>query len=206
MMTLKWRYLIHLLLPLWLLSWAPSTLAARAIAEVAEVYGDRQNQLIGYGLVVGLDGSGDKSQVKFTQQSVVNMIKQFGVQLDDSTNPKLKNVAAVSVTAAVEPHQGAGQTLTVTVSSLGDAKSLRGGTLLLTPLRGIDGEVYAVAQGSLVVGGFNATGENGTSVTRNTPTVGRIPNGATLEREISTGIDRDPTIRLQLKQLITKLH
>ncbi|NOH30364.1 flagellar basal body P-ring protein FlgI [Vibrio mediterranei] len=200
MMTLKWRYLIHLLLPLWLLSWAPSALAARAIAEVAEVYGDRQNQLIGYGLVVGLDGSGDKSQVKFTQQSVVNMIKQFGVQLDDSTNPKLKNVAAVSVTAAVEPHQGAGQTLTVTVSSLGDAKSLRGGTLLLTPLRGIDGEVYAVAQGSLVVGGFNATGENGTSVTRNTPTVGRIPNGATLEREISTGIDRDPSIRLQLKQ------
>ncbi|WP_419153409.1 flagellar basal body P-ring protein FlgI [Vibrio maritimus] len=175
------------------------TLAARPIAEVADVYGDRQNQLIGYGLVVGLDGSGDKSQVKFTQQSVVNMIKQFGVQLDDSTNPKLKNVAAVSVTAAIEPHMGPGQNVTVTVSSLGDAKSLRGGTLLLTPLRGIDGEVYAVAQGSLVVGGFNATGENGTSVTRNTPTVGRIPNGATLERAISTGVDRDPTIRLQLR-------
>ncbi|MCW8344626.1 flagellar basal body P-ring protein FlgI [Vibrio sp. ZSDZ65] len=173
---------------------------ARPIAEISVVYGDRQNQLIGYGLVVGLDGSGDKSQVKFTQQSVVNMIKQFGVQLDDATNPKLKNVAAVSVTASVEPHMGAGQTLTVTASSLGDAKSLRGGTLLLTPLRGIDGEVYAVAQGSLVVGGFNATGENGTSVTRNTPTVGRIPNGATLEREITSGFDSDPTIRLQLKQ------
>ncbi|MGF1747950.1 flagellar basal body P-ring protein FlgI [Vibrio cionasavignyae] len=173
---------------------------ARPIDEISVVYGDRQNQLIGYGLVVGLDGSGDKSQVKFTQQSVVNMIKQFGVQLDDATNPKLKNVAAVSVTASVEPHMGAGQTLTVTASSLGDAKSLRGGTLLLTPLRGIDGEVYAVAQGSLVVGGFNATGENGTSVTRNTPTVGRIPNGATLEREITSGFDSDPTIRLQLKQ------
>ncbi|MBC7001603.1 flagellar basal body P-ring protein FlgI [Photobacterium sp. BZF1] len=177
-----------------------ASIAARPIAEIADIYGDRQNQLIGYGLVVGLDGSGDKSQVKFTQQSVVNMIKQFGVQLDDTTNPKLKNVAAVSVTAMVEPHMGAGQTLTVTVSSIGDAKSLRGGTLLLTPLRGIDGEVYAIAQGSLVVGGFNATGANGTSVTRNTPTVGRIPNGATLERNISAAEDIDPTIKLQLKQ------
>lgn len=191
--VVRWLVILALLLM------TMETRAARPISEVADVYGDRQNQLIGYGLVVGLDGSGDKSQVKFTQQSVVNMIKQFGVQLDDSTNPKLKNVAAVSVTAVIEPHMGPGQLVSVTVSSLGDAKSLRGGTLLLTPLRGIDGEVYAVAQGSLVVGGFNATGENGTSVTRNTPTVGRIPNGATLERAISTGVDRDPTIRLQLR-------
>ncbi|MGR5167212.1 flagellar basal body P-ring protein FlgI [Vibrio astriarenae] len=179
-------------------TYAHSQPSKKVIADLTRVYGDRQNQLIGYGLVVGLDGSGDKSQVKFTQQSVVNMIKQFGVQLEEGTNPKLKNVAAVSVTALIEPHMGPGHELTVTVSSLGDAKSLRGGTLLLTPLRGIDGEVYAVAQGSLVVGGFNVTGEDGSSITRNTPTVGRIPNGATLERGIITEADLDPEIRLQL--------
>ncbi|MFV0575309.1 MAG: flagellar basal body P-ring protein FlgI [Vibrio sp.] len=170
------------------------------IKNITDVYGDRTNQLVGYGLVVGLDGTGDKSQVKFTQQSVVNMIKQFGVQLDGRLNPKLKNVAAVSVTAVVTSHNGAGQTLDVTVSSIGDAKSLRGGTLLLTQLLGIDGNVYAVAQGNVVVGGFNVTGLDGSSVTKNTPTVGRIPNGATLEQAIGADTEADPTVQLNLKR------
>ncbi len=171
----------------------------RAINQIVDVYGDRTNQLIGYGLVVGLDGTGDKSQVKFTQQSIVNMIKQFGVQLGDNINPKLKNVAAVSVIAEVSPNMGAGQTMNVTVASLGDAKSLRGGSLLLTPLRGIDGEVYAVAQGHVVVGGFTAAGADGSSITKNTTTVGRIPNGATLEKELHSH-EVDPVIQLNLKR------
>nr|WP_311197321.1 flagellar basal body P-ring protein FlgI [Vibrio sp. SS-MA-C1-2] len=171
---------------------------AQPIQTLVDIYGDRDNQLIGYGLVVGLDGSGDKSQVKFTQQSVVNMIKQFGVQLEGGTDPKLKNVAAVSVTATLRPNMGPGQRLNITISSLGDAKSLRGGTLLLTPLRGIDGEVYAVAQGNVVVGGFSAQGLDGSSVTKNTPTAGRIPNGAIIERSIDNQ-DNSQVIRLQLK-------
>ncbi len=197
------RSLFNTLISLLLLVFSALAFAvdgARPISQIVDVYGDRNNQLIGYGLIVGLDGTGDKSQVKFTQQSIVNMIKQFGVQLDEGTNPKLKNVAAVSVTAEVTPNMGAGQTMHITVSSLGDAKSLRGGTLLMTPLRGVDGEVYAIAQGHVVVGGFTASGTDGSSITKNTNTVGRIPNGATLERELNVGDDDDPMIRLNLKR------
>lgn len=147
------------------------------IMDFVDVQGIRENQLVGYGLVVGLDGQGDRNQVKFTAQSITNMLRQFGVQIDDKTNPKLRNVASVSVTATVEPMAGAGQTLNVVVSSIGDAKSLRGGTLLLTPLRGIDGEVYAVAQGNVVVGGVSAEGKSGSKIVINTPTSGRIPGG-----------------------------
>ncbi len=175
--------------------------SAAPIQYITDIYGDRSNQLIGYGIVVGLDGTGDKSQVKFTQQSVVNMIKQFGVQLDGGINPKLKNVAAVTVTAVVNAHKGPGQKLDVTVSSIGDAKSLRGGTLLMTQLKGADGNVYALAQGNLVVGGFKAEGNDGSSITQNTPTVGRIPNGATIERSlIEEESNGDPTVYLQLKK------
>lgn len=170
------------------------------IMDLVDVQGIRENQLVGYGLVVGLDGQGDRNQVKFTAQSVTNMLRQFGVQIDDSMNPKLRNVASVSVTATVDPMAGPGQTLNVVVSSIGDAKSLRGGTLLLTPLRGIDGEVYAVAQGNVVVGGLSAEGRSGSKVAVNTPTSGRIPNGATLEREISSDFNQREQITLNLRK------
>ena len=160
---------------LWLVMALVLNVQAAPIRDITNVYGDRTNQLIGYGLVVGLDGSGDKSQVKFTSQSVRNMVEQFGVQLGEKSNPKLKNVAAVSVIATVNSHAGTGQTLDVTVASLGDAKSLRGGTLLLTQLKGVDGNVYAVAQGNVIVGGYNYTGADRSSITQNTPTAGRNP-------------------------------
>ena len=170
------------------------------IMDLVDVQGIRENQLVGYGLVVGLAGQGDRNQVKFTAQSITNMLRQFGVQIDDSMNPKLRNVASVSVTASVDPMAGPGQTLDVVVSSIGDAKSLRGGTLLLTPLRGIDGEVYAIAQGGVVVGGLSAEGKSGSKVEVNTPTAGRIPNGATIEREIETDFNQRDEITLNLRK------
>ncbi|MFQ1617299.1 lateral flagellar basal body P-ring FlgIL [Aeromonas veronii] len=174
--------------------------AKRALLDIADVQGLRTNQLVGYGLVVGLSGTGDKSQVKFTGQSMANMLKQFGVQLPDDIDPKLKNVAAVSVQATLPALAGKGQLLDVTVTSIGDAKSLRGGSLLLTPLRGIDGEVYAVAQGNLVVAGVKAEGQSGSSVTINVPTAGIIPNGATIEREVVSNFAEKPEVTLNLHQ------
>lgn len=181
---------------------AVTTTAAktRPLLDIVDIQGVRDNQLIGYGLVVGLSNTGDKAQVKFTSQSMTNMLKQFGVQLPESTDPKIKNVAAVSVQATLHSTNGRGQTLDVTVSSIGDAKSLRGGTLLLTPLRGIDGEVYAVAQGNLLVSGINAEGKSGSSVTVNVPTTGIIPNGAIVEREIAVNTDSKKEIALSLRQ------
>ena len=170
------------------------------VMDLVDIQGVRQNQLVGYGLVVGLDGQGDRNQVKFTAQSITNMLRQFGVQIDDNTNPKLRNVASVSVTATVEPMAGVGQALNVVVSSIGDAKSLRGGTLLLTPLRGIDGEVYAVAQGNLVVGGVSAEGNSGSKVVVNTPTSGRIPGGAILEREVPSDFSDSDNVVLNLRK------
>lgn len=175
-------------------------LAAQALGQLVSVEGVRENQLLGYGLVVGLTGSGDSTQVKFSGQSVTNMLKQFGVKLPEGTDPKLKNVATVMVSAVFPPGYRKGQTVDVTVSSLGDAKSLRGGMLLLTPLRAADGEIYALAQGQLVVGGLAAQGASGSSVTVNSPTSGRIPNGASVEREIATDFDTNPTVRLSLKR------
>jgi len=171
----------------------------RYLMDIVDVQGIRENQLVGYGLVVGLDGTGDRTQVRFTSQSVVNMLKQFGVQIDDKTDPKLKNVAAVAVHGNVPALASPGQTIDITVSSLGDAKSLRGGTLLMTPLRAVDGEIYAVAQGNLVVGGVSAQGRNGTSVTINVPTVGNIPNGALLEAPMHSNFTESETIVLNLR-------
>ncbi|ABE56919.1 flagellar P-ring protein [Shewanella denitrificans OS217] len=171
----------------------------RVLMDIVDIQGLRENQLVGYGLVVGLSGSGDRSQVRFTSQSVVNMLKQFGVQVDDNTDPKLKNVAAVAVHATVPSLASPGQSIDVTVSSIGDAKSLQGGTLLMTPLRAIDGEVYAIAQGNLVVGGVSASGRNGSSITVNVPTVGTIPNGALLEASISSNFNDNPDIILNLR-------
>ncbi|GGO69328.1 flagellar basal body P-ring protein FlgI [Bowmanella pacifica] len=173
--------------------------AQRSLLDLVDVQGVRDNQLVGYGLVVGLPGSGDKTQVKFAAQSLNNMLKQFGVQMDERDLPKSKNIAAVAVHASLPPMSSPGQTINVTVNSLGDAKSLHGGSLMLTPLRGVDGKVYALAQGNLVVGGINASGKNGSSVTVNVPTSGIIPNGAIVERAILDRQQASGEVVLNLK-------
>jgi flagellar P-ring protein precursor FlgI len=173
--------------------------AVQPLRNLVSVEGVRENPLVGYGLVVGLNGSGDSTQVKFASQSVLNMLKQFGVKLPAGEDARNKNVAAVMVSAVFPPGYRRGQAIDVTVSSLGDAKSLRGGTLLLTQLRAADNEVYALAQGNLVVGGLNAAGRSGSSVTVNTPTSGRIPNGAMIEREIGTDFATRAHVLLRLR-------
>lgn len=178
----------------------PVPVSGQPLRNLVSVEGVRENQLIGYGLVVGLNGSGDSTQVKFSGQSINNMLKQFGVKLPENVDAKSKNVATVMVSGVFPPGYRKGQTIDVTVSSLGDAKSLRGGTLLLTPLKAADGEIYALAQGNLVIGGMSAQGNSGSSITINTPTSGRISNGATIEREIPTDFDTNPTVRLSLKR------
>ena len=173
---------------------------AAQLMDLVDIEGIRTNQLVGYGLVVGLDGTGDKNQVKFTGQSAVNLVKQFGINLPPNVDPKLKNAAAVMVTATIPPSYGPGQTIDVTVSSLGDAKSLRGGQLLMTPLLGVDGETYALAQGALVVGGLNAQGASGSSVAINTANSGLIPNGATVERSIVSDFNDRKDIMLNIRE------
>ncbi|POZ61632.1 flagellar basal body P-ring protein FlgI [Chromobacterium alticapitis] len=174
--------------------------AAQPLRQLVNVEGIRDNQLIGYGIVVGLDGTGDNSQVKFSGQSVANMLKQFGLKMPEKTDTRVKNVAAVMVSASLPPGYSRGQTIDVTVSSLGDAKSLRGGTLLLTQLKAANGEVYALAQGNVVIGGLSAQGKSGSSVTVNTPTAGRIPNGASIEREIPSDFEQGDSVRLSLRR------
>lgn len=178
----------------------PALAKDRPLLDLVDVQGVRDNQLVGYGLVVGLPGSGDRAQVKFAAQSLNNMLKQFGVQLDESSLPKSRNVAAVAVQATLPPMASPGQTIDVTIMSLGDAKSLHGGSLMLTPLRGVDGKVYALAQGNLVVGGMNASGANGSSVTINTPTAGIIPGGAIVERSVTDFFQAQSDVVLNLKQ------
>lgn len=158
---------------------------AERLKDIATIAGVRSNPLVGYGLVVGLDGTGDQTtQTPFTTQSFNSMLKQFGVTLPQGTNLQLKNVAAVAVHAELPPFSKPGQGIDVTISSIGNSKSLRGGSLLMTPLKGADGKIYAVAQGNLVVGGFGAEGADGSRITVNVPSVGRIPNGALVEREV----------------------
>jgi flagellar P-ring protein precursor FlgI len=159
--------------------------AVERVRDLASVQGVRGNQLVGYGLVVGLDGTGDQtSQAPFTVLSIKNMLARFGVTIPPNANPQLKNVAAVSVHAELPAFAKPGQNLDITVSSIGNAGSLRGGSLLMTPLRGADGEVYAIAQGNLVVSGFGVSGKDGSRIALNVPSSGRIPNGATVEREV----------------------
>lgn len=179
-----------------LLAVCASPVMADRLKDLAKVKGVRNNQLIGYGLVVGLDGTGDKAP--FTNQTFRNMMNQFGITLPDGVNPNLQNVAAVTVSATLPPFAKSGQELDITVSSIGNADSLRGGTLLMTPLKGADGQVYAMAQGSLVVGGFGAQGQDGSRITVNVPSVGRIPNGATIEREVESPFTRGDTITFNL--------
>ncbi|MAA71035.1 MAG: flagellar biosynthesis protein FlgI [Bermanella sp.] len=169
---------------------------AQRVKDITSVAGVRSNQMVGYGLVVGLDGTGDKAP--FTNQTFINMMNEFGISIPPGTDPKLKNIAAVSLTASLPPFAKPGQNIDVTVSSIGNAKSLRGGTLLFAPLRGADGQIYAVAQGNLVVGGFGVDGADGSSITVNVPSVGRIPNGATVERAVANGFSRGDSLVLNL--------
>jgi flagellar P-ring protein FlgI len=174
------------------------TTAAQAerIKDIASVAGVRSNQLIGYGLVTGLDKSGDKT--RFTGQSLRNMMGKLGMTLPPGTDPRAKNVALVSVHADLPAFAKPGQKIDVTVSSIGDAKSLRGGSLLMSPLRGADGNVYAVAQGNLVVGGLSASGQDGSKITVNNPLVGRVPNGAIVERAVPTSFDQSADLVFNL--------
>jgi len=169
---------------------------ADRLKDLTRVKGVRDNQLVGYGLVVGLDGTGDSAP--FTSQTFRNMMNRFGITIPEGVNPDTDNVAAVSVHATLPAFAKNGQTLDITVSSLGNADSLRGGTLLMTPLKGADDQVYAMAQGSLVVGGFGAQGQDGSRITVNVPSVGRIPNGATIEREVTSPFTEGDTITLNL--------
>ncbi|WP_018861675.1 MULTISPECIES: flagellar basal body P-ring protein FlgI [unclassified Thioalkalivibrio] len=170
------------------------------VKDVASVFGVRENQLVGYGLVVGLDGTGDQTtQTPFTIQSLNNMLGQLGLT-PDAGNPQLRNVAAVMVTADLPPFSKPGQRIDVTVSSMGNATSLRGGTLLMTPLKGADGQTYSIAQGNLIVGGFGAEGQDGSRITVNVPSVGRIPNGATVEREVPTAFAQGDHVTLNLNR------
>ena len=180
----------------WVVVVASLPAAADRLKDMTTVAGVRSNELFGYGLVVGLDGTGDKAP--FTDQTFRNMMNRFGITLPQGVDPKLKNVAAVSVHATLPPFAKPGQKIDVTVSSIGNAKSLRGGTLLMSALKGADGKVYAIAQGSLVVSGFGAQGADGSKTTVNVQVVGRIPDGATVERSVPNAFDRGDSITLNL--------
>ncbi len=172
---------------------------AERIKDIAGIAGVRANQLVGYGLVVGLDGTGDQViQAPFTVQSLKSMLAQLGVNVPANVNPQLTNIAAVMVTAELPPFSKPGQTIDVTVSSLGNAGSLRGGSLLMTPLKGPDGQTYALAQGSLIVSGFGAEGADGSSVSVNIPSAGRIPNGAIVERGVPSPFGNEPVMVMNL--------
>jgi flagellar P-ring protein precursor FlgI len=176
----------------------PAATAASRIKDLTNIEGVRENQLIGYGLVVGLAGTGDTiNNSPFTRQSITAMLERLGVNIRGQ-NLNLKNVAAVMVTANLPAFSTQGTRIDVTVSALGDAKNLQGGTLLVTPLLGADGNVYAVAQGSLAISGFQAEGD-AARITRGVPTVGRIANGAIIEREIDFGLNRLSQVRLALR-------
>ncbi|MEM7293366.1 MAG: flagellar basal body P-ring protein FlgI [Pseudomonadota bacterium] len=173
--------------------------AAERIKDLASIAGVRSNQLLGYGLVVGLDGTGDSAtQTRFTAQSLRAMLSQYGISIPSNITPGFKNIAAVMVHADLPAFAKPGQNIDITASSLGDAKSLRGGTLLMTPLKGADGNTYAIAQGNLIVGGFGVDSDDGSSITVNIPSVGRIPNGASVERAVPNPFATGNTILLNL--------
>lgn len=178
---------------------SPASAQSR-IKDIVNVEGVRDNLLVGYGLVVGLNGTGDSlSSAPFTQQSLIGMLERLGVNTRDEINAlKTANVAAVMVTATLPPFSRQGSRIDVTVSALGDSDSLQGGTLLVTPMLGADGEIYSVSQGQLVVEGFSAAG-NGQSVIKGVPTTARIPNGAIIEREIEFNLDELETVHLNLR-------
>jgi flagellar P-ring protein precursor FlgI len=201
LMMARWSTAMRRLVIFLGLALLSASAGAERIKDIAHVAGVRENQLVGYGLVVGLDGTGDQtSQTPFTVQSLQNMLKQFGIILPPGSNPQLKNIAAVSIHASLPAFAKVGQTIDVTVSSLGNAKSLRGGSLLMSPLKGADGQVYAVAQGDLLVSGLNAAGADGSNITVNVPSVGTIPNGATVERIVPNPFMQGDSFTLNLNR------
>ena len=178
--------------------WWPASANAARIKEVASVQGVRSNPLMGYGLVVGLDGTGDQTtSAPFTTQSIIGMLAQMGVTVPQGTSMQLKNVAAVMVTAQLPAFAQPGQTIDVNVSSMGNAKSLRGGTLIATPLKGADAQIYALAQGNLIVGGAGASA-GGSKVQINHLSAGRVPEGATVERSVPTPMNQGEFMQLDL--------
>ena len=198
---MRWTLALASLLASTALWWPTSAvaLASVRIKEVAAVQGVRNNQLVGYGLVVGLDGTGDQTtQTPFTTQSLNALLQQMGVTVPAGTSMQLRNVASVMITAQLPPFAQPGQAIDVNVSSMGNAKSLRGGTLIATPLKGADGQVYALAQGNLIVGGAGASA-NGSKVQINHLSAGRIPDGATVERSVPTPALQGETIQLGLQ-------
>ncbi len=184
---------------LWVLAGPTAPAGAARIKDIAEIKGVRSNQLVGYGLVVGLDGTGDGKDAKFTLQSMATMLDKMGMTVKPE-DIKVDNVASVMVTAELPPFARTGSRLDVTVSSIGDAENLQGGTLLLTALKGVDGQVYAVAQGAVVTGGFSAGGRSGGSVQKNFPTAGRVIGGALIEREVQSGFGDQNRLTLTLRQ------
>lgn len=174
-----------------------STAQSARLKDIASVQGVRPNQLVGYGLVAGLSGTGE-SNSKFTEQSFRSMLNNFGIKIPENISIKISDVAPVVVHAEMPPFAKPGQQIDVTVSAIGEAESLRGGSLLQTMLKGLDGNVYAIAQGSLVVGGLGVEGADGSRVTVNTPTVGRIANGAIVEREIPSDFNLTDNITFNL--------
>lgn len=177
---------------------APSGVMAERIRDISSIQGVRTNSLMGYGLIVGLDGTGDQTmQTPFTTQSLNNMLSQLGITVPPGINMQLKNVAAVMVTASLPPFARSGEKIDVVVSSLGNAKSLRGGTLLMTPLKGVDNQIYALAQGNLLVSGAGVQ-SGGSRVQTNQLNGGRISGGATVEREVPIDFANQSILRLQL--------
>jgi flagellar P-ring protein FlgI len=181
-----------------LLTVAPLAHAER-VKDLGSFQGVRPNQLVGYGIVVGLAGTGDDS-LDYSTQGMKGVVSRFGLTLPPGVNPALKNAAAVLITADLPAFAKPGQRLDITVSAIGKAKSLRGGTLVLTPLRGADGEIYGMAQGNLAVGGLGVSGSDGSQVSVNVPTAGRIPGGATVERAVATGFDTAPQLDFNLAE------
>lgn len=172
------------------------TASAERLKDIISVSGVRSNQLVGYGLVVGLDGTGDKTS--FTSQTFRNLLNNFGVAIPPNVDPKSKNIAAVAIHADLPAFAKPGQNIDVTVSALGDAKSLRGGSLLMSPLKGADGQIYVMAQGNLVVSGFGIEGNDGSRLSLNVPSVGRIPNGGTVERAVPNAFNQGDSLVINL--------
>jgi flagellar P-ring protein precursor FlgI len=173
--------------------------SADRIKDLGGFQGIRSNQLTGYGVVVGLPGTGDDN-LEYTVQSLKAVASRFGLQLPAGVNPGLKNAAVVLITAELPPFAKPGQKLDITVASMGKAKSLRGGSLIMTPLLGADGQIYAMAQGNLAVGGLGAEGADGSRIVVNIPSTGRIPEGATVERAVATGFDQTPVLTFNLQR------